>query len=115
MSSIERNLTNLIKDIVFYYIKYYYDKHLKENSIEKILDDNIKVFINNIYDNNSLKIKNYIRKSLKKNQKENYNSMVVENILLEMFDDIEFAKIRITNEIVEYQNNNCVRVETKSE
>jgi hypothetical protein len=115
MSSIERNLTNLIKDIVFYYIKYYYDKHLKENSIEKIDDDNIIPFIDSIYNNNSLKIKNYIRTSLKENQKEQYNKIATENILLEMFNDIEFAKNRIVNEIIEYQNNNGVRVELADE
>ena len=111
MSSVERNTTNLIKDIVFYYIKYYYDKHLKENSIKKIDDDNIIPFIDSIYNNNSLKIKNYIRSSLKENQKEHYNKIATENILLEMFNDIEFAKNRIVNEIIEYQNNNGVRIE----
>ena len=111
MSSVERNTTNLIKDIVFYYIKYYYDKHLKEKEIKKIEDDDITPFIDSVYNNNSGKIKNYIRKCLKENQKENYNILAVENVLLDMFNDIAFAKNRIINEIVEYQNNNCVRVE----
>lgn len=111
MSAVERNTTNLIRDIVFYYIKYYYDKHLKENSLERIEDENIAPFIDTIYNNNSKKIKNYIRTSLKENQKDEYNSLVVENILLEMFDDIDFAKNRVINEIIDYQNNNCVRVD----
>ena len=48
-------------------------------------------------------MKKYIRTSLKKNQGEDYNSIVVENILLEMFDDIEYAKNRLINEISSFQ------------
>ena len=92
MSAVERNTTNLIKDIVFYYVKYYYDKHLNENNIVQIENCNVPAFIDNLYDNNSKKIKTYIRTSLKENQKEEYNSLVVENILLEMFDDIAYSK-----------------------
>ena len=109
MSSVDRNTTNLIKDIVFYYVKYYYDKHLNENNIVQIENSDVPRFIDNLYDNNSKKIKNYIRTSLKENQKEAYNSLVVENILLEMFDDIAYSKNRICQEIIQYQKNGKVR------
>lgn len=109
MSAVERNTTNLIKDIVFYYVKYYYDKHLNENNIVQIENCNVPGFIDNLYDNNSKKIKTYIRTSLKENQKEEYNSLVVENILLEMFDDIAYSKNRICQEIIQYQKNGKVR------
>jgi hypothetical protein len=98
-----RNTTNLIRDIVFYYIKYYYDKHLTENSLERLLEEEISPFVDNLFNNNPSKMKKYIRDSLKKNQGNDYNSIVVENILLEMFDDIEFAKNRLINEISIYQ------------
>ena len=78
-----RNLTNLIKDIVFYYIKFYYDKELTKKNIKK-----------------------YIRNSLKESQGENYNRLAVENALMKMFDDIEYAKNRVINEIKTYQENN---------
>jgi hypothetical protein len=98
-----RNTTNLIRDIVFYYIKYYYDKHLEEHKISKLEDEKIEEFVDKLFNDNPKKMKKYIRDSLKKNQGKEYNSMVVENILLEMFDDIEFAKNRLINEISSYQ------------
>ena len=61
-----------------------------------------QIFLNLNYLNPS-KMKKYIRTSLKKNQGEEYNSIVVENILLEMFDDIEYAKNRLINEISSFQ------------
>jgi hypothetical protein len=98
-----RNTTNLIRDIVFYYIKYYYDKHLEENKLERLPNDEISKFVDKLFNDNPTKMKKYIRDSLKKNQGEEYNSMIVENILLEMFNDIEFAKNRLINEISSYQ------------
>ena len=100
-----RNTTNLIRDIVFYYIKYYYDKHLEENKLKRLSDEEISPFVDKLFNDNPQKMKKYIRTSLKKNQGDDYNSMVVENILLEMFDDIEFAKNRLINEISSYQGN----------
>jgi len=99
-----RNTTNLIRDIVFYYIKYYYDKHLEENKLKRLSDEEISPFVDKLFNDNPKKMKKYIRDSLKKNQGDDYNSMVVENILLEMFDDIEFAKNRLINEISSYQD-----------
>jgi hypothetical protein len=100
-----RNITNLIKDIIFYYVKYYYDKHLKDQNIEKISDDEVNSFVDTLFNNNPGKFKKYIRDSLKKNQGDDYNSMVVENILLEIFDDMEFAKNRLIIEINAFQSN----------
>jgi len=100
-----RNITNLIKDIIFYYVKYYYDKHLKDQNIEQISDDEVNSFVDTLFTNNPGKFKKYIRDSLKKNQGDDYNSMVVENILLEIFDDMEFAKNRLIIEINAFQSN----------
>jgi len=101
----KRNTTNLIKDIVSYYIKFYYDKELKDKKIDIINENNIESFVNNLYSNNPEKIKKYIRKSLKENLKENYNKLIVENILVEMFNDIEYGKNRVIIEIKSYQKN----------
>jgi hypothetical protein len=98
-----RNTTNLIRDIVFYYIKYYYDKHLEEYKLKRLQEEEISPFVDKLFNDNPIKMKKYIRTSLKKNQGKEYNSIVVENILLEMFDDIEFAKNRLINEISSYQ------------
>lgn len=103
--SIEKSLPNLIKDIVFFYVKYYYDKIIKELNINVLSNIQIDNFISEHYTNKEKELRDYIRKSLKKNQCDNYNSIATENILLEMFSDSEMAKERIRLEILDYQNN----------
>ena len=98
-----RNITNLIRDIVFYYIKYYYDKHLEENNISRIEDDKIQNFVFDLYELKNKTLKDYIRKSLKENLKEKYEKLVVENILMEMFTDVGYCKTRMIDEIKLYQ------------
>ena len=99
----QRNITNLIRDIVFYYMKHFYDKHLSENNISRILDNKIEVFVNDLYELKHKTMKDYIRKSLKENLKEKYDKLVVENILMEMFEDINYCKTRMVEEIKLYQ------------
>lgn len=101
----EKSLPNMIRDISFYYVKYYYDKFLKDNQIDKMSKEQINTFIEEHYTNKETDIKKYIRNSLKKNLGTDYNPMTTENILLEMFNDPDLAKARIKNEILEYQNN----------
>ena len=101
----EKSLPNMVRDISFYYVKYYYDKFLKDNSVDKMTTQQITEFIEDHYTNKENDIKKYIRNSLKKNLGSDYNPLTTENILLEMFNDPELAKARIKNEIVEYQNN----------
>jgi hypothetical protein len=101
----EKSLPNMIRDISFYYVKFYYDKYLKDNNINKMTSEEINMFIEEQYTNKENDIKKYIRSSLKKNLNNYYNPMTTENIILEMFSDSDLAKARIKNEIVEYQNN----------
>ena len=101
-----RNITNLIRDIVFYYTKYYYNKHLKENNILRIENNNIEEFVHDLYEIKNKPLKDYIRKSLKENLKESYDKMVVENILMEMFADAKYCKTRMIDEIAIYQKQN---------
>ncbi len=98
-----RNITNLIRDIVFYYTKHYYEKHLDSQNINRIKDEDVRKFVDDLYDLKHKTLKEYIRKSLKENLKEKYDKLVVENILMEMFDDINYCKIRMTDEIILYQ------------
>ena len=102
----EKSLPNMIRDITFFYVKFYYDKFLKENSISKMTIQQVNEFIENHYTNKENDIKKYIRNSLKKNLGDNYNLITTENILLEMFNDTDLAKARIKNEIIDYQDNN---------
>ena len=62
----DRNLTNLIKDIIFYYVKYYYEKHLKDNKVDKLNNEDVNTFVDALFNTNLNKFKKYIRDSLKK-------------------------------------------------
>lgn len=98
-----KSLPNLVKDIIFFYVKYYYDKYLTEHSLDKMNDEHINEFISIYYGEKQQDLKNYIRNSLKKNQGADYSSMATENILLELFTDTDMAKERIRLEIMDFQ------------
>ena len=105
MDTQNKTLPNIVRDIVFFYVKFYYDKYLKENNISNMTDTDINNFIHIHYTNKETEIRNYIRKSLKKNLGNNYKPISVENILMEIFNDPEMAFERIKIEIIDYQNN----------
>jgi hypothetical protein len=100
-----KSLPNLVKDIIFFYVKYYYEKYLTEHSLEKMSDNDIEKFIGIYYDERQQDLKDYIRKSLKKNQGDEYSSIATENILLELFNDTDMAKERIRLEINDFQQS----------
>ena len=101
-----RNISNLIRDIVFYYIKFYYDKYLKDNNCNMIDKEKITPFVEDLYVGKTKELKEYIRNSLRKNLKEEYNKTIVENILVEMFADVNYCRTRIIDEIILYQDQN---------
>ena len=88
-----------------HYVKHFYDKYLKENNINKIPENELRDLINNLYHENQDKLRKYIRKTLKAHLKENYRSMVIENILCKMFEDPKYSKERLSLEIMNFQNN----------
>jgi hypothetical protein len=99
------NLAELVKDVTYFYIKYYYDQEL-ENRKQKVLSENdLHILIDKLYVEKSSDLKKYIRDTLKENLKEQYSSFSVENILLEMFADPELSKHRVFLEIINYQNS----------
>jgi hypothetical protein len=104
-SDIEKSLPNLVKEIIFFYVKYYYDKKIKELNVTKLTEDQINLFVEEHYTNKEKELRDYVRKSLKKNQGSNYNTLATENILLEIFSDETMAKERIKLEIQDYQIN----------
>jgi hypothetical protein len=103
MTSSTKSLPNLVKEIIYFYVKYYYEKYLKDNSLDKMSEDDINKFIGIYYGEKQQELKDYIRKSLKKNQGDNYSSIATENILLEIFNDTDMAKERIRLEIIDFQ------------
>ena len=98
------NLTDLVKDVTYFYIKYFYEQELEKTKQKKLLENELYNLINNLYIEKSLDLKKYIRDTLKENLKEQYSSFTVENILLEMFADPELSKHRVFLEIMNYQN-----------
>jgi hypothetical protein len=103
-SNTSNNLAGMVKDITYFFIKYYYEKELKETNQTNLTDEHLKNMINTLYQEKSNELKKYIRDTLKENLGNNYNSFAVENIILEMFNDPEYSKHRIYLEISEYQN-----------
>ena len=97
------NLTSMVKDITYFFIKYYYDKELTDTNQKQLLEKDLKAMIDNLYLEKGNDLKKYIRDTLKENLGNNYNSFAVENIILEMFNDPEYSKHRVLLEIVEYQ------------
>jgi len=99
------NLTDLVKDVTYFYIKYFYEQELEKTNQKKLLENELYNLINNLYIEKSLDLKKYIRETLKENLKDQYSSFSVENILLEMFADPELSKHRVFLEIINYQNS----------
>ena len=97
------NLADMIKDITYFYIKYYYEKELTDTKQQTLSENDLKNMINKLYLEKTSDLKKYIRDTLKENLKENYSSFSVENILLEMFSDPEYSKHRVYLEIMEFQ------------
>ena len=97
------NLADMIKDITYFYIKYYYEKELTDTKQQTLSENDLKNMINKLYLEKTSDLKKYIRDTLKENLKENYSSFSVENILLEMFSDPEYSKHRVYLEIIEFQ------------
>ena len=94
----------MVKDITYFFIKYYYEKELKDTNKQQLEDNHLKQLIDNLYQEKSNELKKYIRDTLKENLGGNYNTLAVENIILEMFNDPEYSKYRVYLEIVQYQN-----------
>jgi hypothetical protein len=99
------NLTILVRDVTYFYIKYYYEEELKKKNVATLEENELKQLINWMYSNKSTELKKYIRDTLKENLKNDYNSIAVENIIVEMFSDPEYSKHRVFLEIMEFQKN----------
>jgi hypothetical protein len=97
------NLTTMVRDITYYFIKHYYDKELQTTGVRILGEDHLQSMINRLYTDKATDLKKYIRDTLKNNLGDRYSALAVENILLEMFNDPEYSKHRVFLEIMEYQ------------
>ena len=106
-------LVDEIKIIVYDYLENEYKEYLKSNKILQIKNPDksqnhlsLKQTFEILYDKNLKLLKTQIRTTLKEKYKENYQSLTIENIIMEIFNDKEENINRITDEIQFIQTKN---------
>lgn len=103
------SLQKNIRDLIHFYVKTNYEAYLKEKDIKIIPEIEIEEVIKNLYDNRKSHIQNFILESLKtlyKDKTEEYpGDSTVKNILLNIFQDDELCKTRLTSEIKLHQQS----------
>ena len=101
--SIQKN----IRDLIFFYVKTNYNEYLKEQKIKFIEDNEIENIIHNLYDERENHIQIFIQDSLKKLYESKPNEypgeQTIKNILLNIFQDDELCKNRLSIEIKLHQ------------
>ena len=103
------SLQKNIRDLIHFYVKTNYEVYLKEKNIKIIPEIEIEEVIQNLYDNRKSHIQEFILESLKtlyKDKTEEYpGDSTVKNILLNIFQDDELCKTRLTSEIKLHQQS----------
>ena len=95
-----------IKLIIQNFIEEKYKNYLFDKEVLTIDNKKLKKIISEIYDNNIKLIKIKIRDQLKDIYKNNYSSLKVENIIVEIFNDRENNINKIIEEILYIQDIN---------
>ena len=101
------SLQNSIRDLIHFYVKTNYEKYLSEKDIKIIPESEIDNIIHSLYDDRKSHIQIFILESLKtlyKDKSEEYpGDRTVKNILLNIFQDDELCKNRLSCEIKLHQ------------
>jgi len=101
------SLQKNIRDLIHFYVKTNYNEYLKENNITIISESEIENVITDLYDNRKTHIQTFILDSLSKlyeDRDEEYpGDRTVKNILLNVFQDDELCKNRLSIEIKLHQ------------
>ena len=100
------NILESIKSCVFNIVENEYKNYLQSHKLLTLERSLLISIIEDYYINNSKSIKSKIREHLKEIYSEEYNSAIIENILLDLFQDHELNIIKITNEIITIQEKN---------
>ena len=96
----------LIQDLIMFYVKENYNKHLSDNNISFIKEGDLEGVINSLYSDRKEHLKTFIKESLKKIMKDKYiGDLLVNNMLIDIFRDDDLCKNRIKLEIMEYQRS----------
>jgi len=87
------SLQKNIKDLIFFYVKSNYEKHLNENNIQIIPESEIDILISKLYDDRKSHIKVFIKDALKQLYENKMNEypgeQTIQNILLNIFQNKE--------------------------
>jgi hypothetical protein len=98
------SLQKHIKDLIFFYIKTNYEKHLTDNNITYIEEKDIEPLINSLYTERKDHIKQFIKSSLRQMLGQEYpGDQMIQNVLINIFQDDELCKNRLIIEIKLHQ------------
>ena len=103
------NIIDTIKHTIFTIIEDEYKNYLKSNNILLIEDSQLLTIVTEFYNSNVKNIKSRIRETLKENNSEDYNSGLVENILLDIFQEKTINIMKIVNELALIQKKNLMQ------
>ena len=100
-----------INTILFEYLKNEYKKYLTNEKILCIKKSKINEIADSFYNNNIKKIKLEIRSKMREKYPNDYPSGVIENIILDLFQDSKENIEKVINEINYIQNINYQNLE----
>jgi hypothetical protein len=103
------NIIDTIKHIIFTIIEEEYKNYLKSNNILLIEDSQLLQIVTEFYNSNVKNIKSKIRETLKTSNNEDYNSGLIENILLDIFQEKTINIMKIVNELTIIQKRNLMQ------
>lgn len=95
----------MIEKIITHFVKFNYHEYLKQNKLSKLNDNELNTFIHTTYDQKKNNLSKYIRDCLKESLGDNYPPLIVNSIILEIFDDDDLAKNKVIIEIQNYQES----------
>ena len=103
------NIIDTIKQCIFTLLEEEYKNYLKLHNVLLIEDSNLLQIVTDFYNVNVKNIKYKIRETLKESYSEDYKSGLVENILLDIFQEKTMNIMKIVNELVLIQNKNLIQ------
>ena len=103
------NIIDTIKQCIFTIIEEEYKNYLKSNNILLIEDSKLLEIVTEFYTSNVKNIKSKIRETLKESYSEDYKSGLIENILLDIFQEKSINIMKIVSELTLIQNKNLAQ------
>jgi len=99
-------ILDTIKNSIYNIVEEEYKKYLETHKLLLIEKIELEKIVNDYYSANAKTIKSKIRELLKEKFMNDYNSTLVENILLDIFQEKDVNVIKIVNELEGIQNKN---------